>query len=91
MLSTVADETARPQNADGATAKAADYFRKRAAKPVECGSLLPLSPASLLAVGRMGVHLHSSPNASHSLSTLLPEDAKRLTASRLAAQGYSRL
>ena len=40
------------------------------AKPLECGSLLPLSPASLLALRRTDAAQHQAPNASPTHKTL---------------------
>ena len=58
---------------------------------LECGSLLPLSPASLLAVSRTDAPRHFTPNASLTRKTLLLRHSKSLNASRLAPKSGSRL
>ena len=58
---------------------------------LECGSLLPLSPASLLAVSRTDAPRHFTPNASLPRKTLLLRHSKSLNASRLAPKSGSRL
>ena len=58
---------------------------------LECGSLLPLSPASLLAVSGTDTPRHFTPNASLTRKALLLRHSKSLNASRLAPKSGSRL
>ena len=58
---------------------------------MECGSLLPLLQASLLAVSRTDAPRLFDAERFALTKTFLRRDAQRLIASRLAEKSYSRL
>ena len=83
------DKSRRPSRRVGRTSSSTP--RRSARSAVDCGSLLPLSSASLLAVSRTDA-LHQFDAKRFALTkTFLRRDAQRLIASRLAEKSYSRL